>query len=329
MSSTNYIEYIINEDDESSIISSSFFNSPNKNVKQKDVSIFTDFNTAFNEVFNRDCQIEIEAEEEENIDQNDILEPAIYTLSEGNIIPEITNVVIKKPIFKEKKEKNFPFHTGSGLIKVVEDLGLTMTQTPSGRVGVSIYKDKKFETKIMMKDKSGKMKKIRKRRKFKPDNIRKKIKARFHKDLRKIINSKLKKSGSSQLFDLLPQSFITNITIKLNKKILGITYGQLLKETCFDNSSGKEKEKKSDKEKMIRNEEVIKYLLKNKEISKMSEFDKIKNMKYEDLLRAYFTSAEFEKSLIELINKNKNEKTDYIEEYINKAISYVDFFKNI
>lgn len=35
--------------------------------------------------------------------------------------------------------------------------------------------------------------KKRKRRKFKPDNIRKKIKARFHKDLKNIINKKLKK----------------------------------------------------------------------------------------------------------------------------------------
>ena len=325
MATTNYIHFLNNDDEQSSIISSFLISSKN-NSQPKNCIIFTDFNTAFNEVFNN--QIEIEGEEEDSINQSDIIGPLIQTLSEGNIIPECSNVVIKKQIFKDKKEKLFPFHKGEGVSKVIENLGLNIQSKPSGKVGVSLYKDKKFETKIMMKDKSGKLKKIKKRRKFKPDNIRKKIKARFHKDLRRIINYKLKKSGSSQLFDLLPQSFITNITIKLNKKVMGITYEKLLEETCFNNSSGK-KEKNQDKEKIIKNAEVMKYLMVNKEISEKSEFNKIKKMKYEDLLRAYFSSAEFENSLIELFNKNKKEKTDYIEEYINKAISYVDFFKNI
>lgn len=325
MASINHIHFLNNDDEQSSIISSFLISSKNNSQPQNGI-IFTDFNTAFNEVFNN--QTEIEGEEEDSLNQNDIIEPLIQNLSEGNIMPECTNVVIKKQIFKDTKEKLFPFHKGAGVSKIIENLGLNMQSKPSGKVGVSLYKDKKFETKIMMKDKSGKLKKMKKRRKFKPDNIRKKIKARFHKDLRKIINYKLKKSGSSQLFDLLPQSFITNITIKLNKKVMGITYGKLLEDICFDNSSGK-KEKNPDKEKIVKNTEVMKYLMVNKEISEKSEFNKIKNMKYEDLLRAYFSSAEFENSLIELINKNKKEKTDYIEEYINKAISYVDFFKNI
>ena len=325
MASTNYVHFL-NKDDEQSSIISSFLISSKKNSIPQNAIIFTDFDTAFKEVFNN--QAEIEGEEEDSMNQNDIIEPLIQTLSEGNIMPECTNVIIKKQIFKEKKEKIFPFHKGAGVTKVIENLGLNIQSKPSGKVGVSLYKEKKFETKIMMKDKSGKLKKLKKRRKFKPDNIRKKIKARFHKDLRKIINTKLKKSGSSQLFDLLPQSFITNITIKLNKKVMGITYGKLLEDICFDNSSGK-KENNPDKEKIVKNTEVMKYLMVNKEICEKSEFNKIKNMKYEDLLKAYFSSVEFENSLIELFNKNKKEKTDYIEEYINKAISYVDFFKNI
>ena len=51
-------------------------------------------------------------------------------------------------------------------------------------------------------------------------------------------------------------------------------------------------------------------------------------MKYEELLKIYFTSAEFENSLIELYEKNKSEKIDYIEDYINKAATYVEFFRN-
>ena len=51
-------------------------------------------------------------------------------------------------------------------------------------------------------------------------------------------------------------------------------------------------------------------------------------MTYEEILKAYFTSKEFENSLIEIYDKNKMEKLEYIEEYINKSITYVDFFKN-
>ena len=50
-------------------------------------------------------------------------------------------------------------------------------------------------------------------------------------------------------------------------------------------------------------------------------------MKYIELLKAYFSSAEFEKSLVDMYKK-KNEKIDYIEEYINKSLSYINFFKN-
>ena len=62
----------------------------------------------------------------------------------------------------------------------------------------------------------------------------------------------------------------------------------------------------------------------NDEICKKSDFEKIKNMKYIDILRAYFSSMEFEQSIIELYQKK--EKIEYIEEYVNKAINYVNFF---
>lgn len=69
---------------------------------------------------------------------------------------------------------------------------------------------------------------------------------------------------------------------------------------------------------------VLKYLKENPEISEMSDFNKIKNMKYMDILSAYFSSREFEQTIIELYHKK--ETNDYIKEYVNKAISYVNFF---
>ena len=70
--------------------------------------------------------------------------------------------------------------------------------------------------------------------------------------------------------------------------------------------------------------DVLNYLKENPEICENSEFEKLKNMKYIDILRAYFSSMEFEDSIVELYNKK--EKIDYIEEYVNKALTYVNFF---
>ena len=49
-------------------------------------------------------------------------------------------------------------------------------------------------------------------------------------------------------------------------------------------------------------------------------------MKYKDILKAYFSSKEFDESIKELYNKK--EKLSYIEKYINKALNYVDYFSN-
>ena len=284
--------------------------------------IFFDFNQAFNDVFNREVSNVIE---EEGISKSVFFyEQNVEKLKEENIKQEQESIkiVIHK---KEEKEKIFPFTEGVGVKKTLEKVGLRVGEN-SEKVVLSEFKEKKFETKVMFKDEKGRIKKKKKRRKFKPDNIRKKIKARFHKDLRNVINTKLKKAGSNSLLELLPQQFITNITIKTNKQALDLTLERIIKNELFENVN--QKMKNPDRDKFNKNMELMQYLKDKKEISSKAEFDKIINMKYEDILKAYFCSNEFEKSLIELYNKNKKEKIEYIEEYINKAISYVDFFKN-
>ena len=62
----------------------------------------------------------------------------------------------------------------------------------------------KFKTKKYFMDSDGKKKRVKKKRKFKPDDIRKKIKSRFHKTLKNIINENLKRVGSKELFDFFP-----------------------------------------------------------------------------------------------------------------------------
>lgn len=225
---------------------------------------------------------------------------------------------------KEIKKDAFPFNEGHGFKKIFEKKGMKVEYNKKTQ-RISLLK-KLFASKEMILDENGKMKKKKKRRKFKPDNIKKKIKARFHKDLKFTINKRLKQAGAQKLFELMPQNFITNMTIKLNNQVMDLTFEELIKYDWSKIIGGKEK--KADKTKTKKNMEVLDYLNENKEISEKSGFNRIKNMKYYEILNAYFSSYEFEKSLEDFYDKNKMEKIEYIEEYFNKAKTYVDFFKN-
>ena len=168
-----------------------------------------------------------------------------------------------------------------------------------------------FITKQFVTDSNGKRKKIKKQRKFKSDDIRKKIKVNFHKTIKNIINENLKNAGSEELLSFLPQSFMGNISKKFNNKYLDITYEQLLS-TDFSKSQTKSLNLKMDQKQYIKNIRTLKYLKNNQEISRISGFDLIKNMKYRDLLKLYFLSSEFENSIIKLKNKqeSKNKKNN-------------------
>ena len=183
----------------------------------------------------------------------------------------------------------------------------------------------KFKTKKYFVSENGKRKRVRKKRKFKPDDIRKKIKARFHKALKNIINENLKKAGSKELFDFLPQCFIGNISKKTNSKCLELTYKELLS-TDFIRELNKQDYKNSsvDYNKYKKNLQVLNYLENNPDICQRSGFDLIKDRKYKDILKIYFSSAQFENSLIQL--KAEKESSEYIQEYINKASTYISFY---
>ena len=241
-----------------------------------------------------------------------------------NITPYADKKIIIKVEEKNEKLSTFPFTKGQGLEKTLDTIGLIANYSTS-KIKLS-NKNKGANTLFKITgyytDENGKKKKQKKKRKYKPDDIRKKIKARFHKIIKNTINSKLKKAGAAKLFDFFPQNFITNITINLNSQIMNLTYEKLIEQEY--NSKINLKNGKSDINKYNNNMAVLNYLKKNPEICKNSEFEIIKNMKYNDILRAYFSSFEFEQSIIEL--NNKNETIEYIEEYINKSLNYVNFF---
>ena len=238
----------------------------------------------------------------------------------------------RKTIIKTKiDDKCFPFTSGKGLVKcnnnnwILEFGGEFENKENIGKYAKKIQKNI-FITKQFVTDSKGKRKKIKKQRKFKSDDVRKKIKVNFHKTIKNIINENLKNAGSEELLSFLPQSFMGNISKKFNNKYLDITYEQLLS-IDFSKSQTKSLNLKMDQKQYIKNIRTLKYLKNNQEISRISGFDLIKNMKYRDLLKLYFLSSEFENSIIKL--KNKQESKEYIDIYIYLAKNYVKYFSGI
>ena len=180
-----------------------------------------------------------------------------------------------------------------------------------------------FRTDVYLTNEEGNKKREKKARKFKPDDIRKKIKVRFHKKIKNIINENLKKAGSNELISFLPQFFLGNIAKKFNKQYFNTTFEELLK---IDFSTFQEKypNKECDKKQFNKNMKTLGYLEKNPEISKISGFNIVKKMKYRDILKAYFSSHEFELS-VELLKLEK-ESEEYIQEYIHLAKNYIEYF---
>jgi len=174
---------------------------------------------------------------------------------------------------------------------------------------------------------------VSKKRKEKEDNIRKKIKSNFHKKLRKIINNLIKKSGAKLTFESFPQNFISDISKKTNFEVLYLTYEEILDYSYqkLINKNKKELKKyriKSDEvslKKYWKNKETLDYLNSNPLISEQSGWQKIKSMKYKDLLNAYFNSDEFDQIIHELYKK---EKHNYINQYIFFSKTYVSFFQS-
>ena len=187
-----------------------------------------------------------------------------------------------------------------------------------------------IEYKKIEKDETDKKDKIitnrlKHKRKYKADDIRKKIKARFHKSIKNIINENLRKAGSKKLFTFLPQVFISSIARQTNRYVLNMSFREILQQNFVNDLDEKKyKNKKIDLAKYKKNLSVLEYLDNNPEISKNSGFDIISEMKYCDLLEEYFKSNEFERAIFKL--KEENEDEDYIKEYIIKSKNYVKFF---
>ena len=155
-------------------------------------------------------------------------------------------------------------------------------------------------------------------RKLKPDSLRKKIKARFHKKLKQIINTKLKEVGSKYYLDSLPQSFITNINIAFNKPLLNMTMRELFKKTFGI--------KAKDREKIEFNRRTMKFIEETPDINNNSDISDLFDSKYSEIIRKYMGG----KYLMEDIERLKleGEKEDYINRYTYIALHWIEFYEN-
>jgi len=169
-------------------------------------------------------------------------------------------------------------------------------------------------------------------RKDKEDDIRKKFKSSFHRNLTNIINAKLKKVCPNYLLNSLPQNFITDVTKKTNYEVMDLTYEELFEYThnrlINDDKNKKrkkyiEKRNKAAKKKCEKNKKLLDYLRTNKKISEESGWETIKKMKYIDLLKAYLNSNEFQN----YINKQfKKEQVNYRKNFIYFASTFIEHY---
>ena len=154
-------------------------------------------------------------------------------------------------------------------------------------------------------------------RKENKDNIRRKIKRSFfNKYVITKLNMILKNNGSNLYFMRLPQSFVSDIRIKNNKKVINMTLSEIfLNEEINVNNTNK------DLTNYFHNLKVIN----NMDIKENKEFQKILNMKFYELFNEYLNSVEFQIDEINRLKKKKFENS-FISRYISISRNFIDFF---
>lgn len=152
-------------------------------------------------------------------------------------------------------------------------------------------------------------------RKFKSDNIRKKIKAHFFKSLRKRFNSILKNLGSYKKLECIDQNFIVNTTKSFNSYYFEFNFEKLLT-TCFNKDEVDYKREKNIK--------ILSYIYK-KFPNKSCLLYYILQKKMSTIFEEYIVSQDFVDNL-EIIQRKDN--LFYLKKYIYYALNFRSFISN-
>ena len=164
----------------------------------------------------------------------------------------------------------------------------------------------KNQKSIQKKQKKQKSKKLfisrKKNRKEMKDNIIKKIKSRFFKNMKKILKERLKKKYNYEgKFKFLSQSFISDIKMDTNKLIWDQTFQKFMEEKSADNNNDKN--------------DILVALQK----------DKICFMTLKEIFNEYLNSREFAESIPDK-NKENNVDQKYIDDYIFYANNLINYY---
>jgi hypothetical protein len=81
-----------------------------------------------------------------------------------------------------------------------------------------------------------------------------------------------------------------------------------------------------DRKKYENNVKVLKYLEKNDDICKKSNFNVVGNMTFREIFNEYLKSEEFEKEIEKLKIEDNSDK--YIKDYMIKAFSFIIYFSS-
>ena len=187
------------------------------------------------------------------------------------------------------------------------------------------------------------------RRKYKPDDIRKRIKSNFFTWLRKDINNKLKSQNYKKEFKFL-KCFVEDLNKERNKEFINNTIKELLTKDFYsnlkknkeksettknDNNVGKvigedvdDKSKKrssykdGDLKKYKDNLEIMAYLNENEDLRRKINFDSLEKKTFAELFNEYLESG-FDYTIFDL---KKEEEPYYVNEYIIKAYEFIKYF---
>ena len=147
-----------------------------------------------------------------------------------------------------------------------------------------------------------------KNRKYMKDDMRKRIKSNFYKQLKKKLNDKLREINIFNQNFAFSQSMIINVAKIENKKSLDMPLKEILLREYKNDVRTKEK-----------NKEII-----NKYVKKDEPIDNILKIQLKFLYNEYLHSEQFNESINKL---SEEENYDYIHNYIKVAEKFIYFFK--
>ena len=266
------------------------------------------------------------------IPRKPIIETSISNQMCENIID--SNIINQKP--KKTKinwqnleidyEKEFQlFNKGTNNLYVNEIINsINNTENQKIRQLNKLFKTYNIENGENVKLIGRKRKNEPKKKYEKPDDIRKKLKSRFHKIFTQKINDNLKAVNSEKKFYLMPQIFIGNTAKKQNKEVMNMKIKDLFRKNFIeDYKEYKTKNLEANNDKYLKNLNTLEYLEKNIDIQEKCKFNIIGEMKYFEMLEEFFYSEEFEETVIA---ESKNKSFEYVKDYVFKARTYVKFF---